>query len=180
VTQQRFTGLVVRYVHDRGAHPCNGLAFYAPIDIFEEMRPLAYIAGAMARRIGDDRHIPCSTCERAVTRGDLSTEVSSVPQVYVAPERRTKMRGRALKPLVETHGPVSLGQIAEASGISRDKLRDLCEGGQVKGAYRHHGTRGEWRLRMADARRFLAEVNGSSATEAAERSADVQRVGPTH
>jgi hypothetical protein len=179
MAQRQFTGIVVRYVHDRGLNPCSGIAFYAPADIFEDTRPLAYIHGAMAQRIGDDRKIPCSTCERAVTRVDLSTEVSSVPQVYVAPERRTKMRGRALKPLVETYGPVSLGQIAEASGISRDKLRDLCEGGQVKGAYRHHGTRGEWRLRMADARRFLAEVNGSSATEAAER-ADVQRVGPTH
>jgi hypothetical protein len=157
----RLTGLMVGFIHARGPRACGKLAFYAPVSVFETEAPLAVVMGGVAERINLRHEAPCAGCGGRVWRDDLQTEVSSLPQLYIAPERRTRPRGRGLRPLRDQVGPVSLGQIAAAIGVPRKKLREMCEGGSVPGAYRHHGKRREWRVPMKEARAFIALLIGT-------------------
>lgn len=171
---------VMRHVHNRGNAPCLQTAFYGQQGILEEVRPLAFASGAIAERLpAGARTVPCAWCGARVSVNEVTAEYASLPQVYVAPERRGRPRGSNLKPIVDgTKEPVSLSQITAATGISQNKLREMCAAGVVPNAFRRLGKSGHWRVPVKSARIFIAQMNDGET--GGGNGGDVSRMQPHH
>lgn len=165
MTQRDFSGLM-KYTHARGDRPCEGIAFYGDVGILQQRRPLAFVKGGLVERINPERQLICTACGARVTFDDLRPEVASIPHVFIAAERRGRPRGTNLQAIADHSGPVSIGQIMKATGISRRKILDIIAAGEVPSAYRMPGGK-KWRIPLRDARELIARLMGDGDHRAA-------------
>jgi hypothetical protein len=176
--------MVRTFWHVYGSRPCNRIAFIGPQDLLTHdpaVRPTRLIGlvgpdGRLSNFGAALGGMTCSSCDIPLRRNDVDARLSPpvARYVYIEPtqidapiairtatdRRRGDRREWTRRPLAvdfsATVGkPVTVGQLAHASSIDRDKIREMCEAGDIAGAFRDPGARREWRIPFDVAKRLI-------------------------
>jgi hypothetical protein len=125
----------------------------------------------------------CSACGVVIRESELEMRDLPIVRRYIYIDRRVshgigataqvtpiQERRRLERRTAGRHAPdllnrdigraVTPGELADAAGMHRSIVRDMCEHGEIDGAYRDATTkRNEWRVPFDAARRFLRKLH---------------------
>lgn len=173
------------FVHSAGSAPCGGTAFVAPVDLFNQIRSRPIVSVDAANGIvrlldAAPGQIPCSTCQAIVGEDDLviapyfggaaaSGDIARYLYTDLRNDHERRQQGRPpgrerrhRVDFANRTGPTLVGvhDIAEATGVHRNTIREMCEAGDMEHAFRV-GTRRVWRIPYAIARAFVHRLTGA-------------------